>query len=143
MPRMALGVAYDGSHWNGWQTQPNGHPCQDTLQASLSRFLAQPAATVCAGRTDTGVHALGQVVQLDTSAQRRLESWVRGVNALLPDSIAVQWARPVPDSFHARFSALSRTYVYIVRNARVRSPLLDARVGDRKSGVSGKRGCVR
>src|SRR3546814_806655 len=129
MPRMALGVAYDGSHWNGWQTQPNGHTVQDTLQAALSRFLAQPAATVCAGRTDTGVHALGQVVHLDTSAQRRLESWVRGVNALLPDSIAVQWARPVPDSFHARFSALSRTYVYIVRNARVRSPLLDARVG--------------
>lgn len=129
MPRMALGVAYEGSCWNGWQTQPHGCTVQDTLQGALSRFLAQSVATVCAGRTDTGVHAMGQVVHLDVAVQRRLESWVRGVNALLPDSIAVQWAHSVPDSFHARFSATSRTYVYIVRNARVRSPLLDSRVG--------------
>src|SRR3546814_11310318 len=107
MPRMALGVAYDGSHWNGWQTQPNGHTVQDTLQAALSRFLAQPAATVCEGRTDTGVHALGQVVHLATPAQRRLESWVSGVNALLPDRNVVKWGRPVPDSVHARLFPLS------------------------------------
>lgn len=126
---MALGVAYDGAPWNGWQTQPHRRTVQDALEAALSRFLDQPVDTICAGRTDTGVHALGQVVHLDTSAQRRRESWVRGVNALLPDSIAIQWAQCVPDSFHARFSALSRTYVYIVRNARVRSPMLHARVG--------------
>jgi tRNA pseudouridine38-40 synthase len=129
MARMALGVAYDGSHWNGWQTQPHKRTVQDTLQAALSRFVAQPISVTCAGRTDTGVHALGQVAHLDVDVDRRLESWVRGVNALLPDSIAVQWARAVPDAFHARFSALSRTYVYLVRNARVRSPLLDGRVG--------------
>ena len=129
MPRMALGVAYDGSRWQGWQTQPNGKTVQDTLEAALAGFLAQPVGTICAGRTDTGVHALGQVVHLDTLANRRLESWVRGLNALLPDSIAIQWAQPVSDSFHARFSALSRTYIYIVRNTRVRSPLMHGRVG--------------
>lgn len=129
MVRMALGVAYDGSHWNGWQTQPHRNTVQDTLQAALSRFVAQPVSVTCAGRTDTGVHALSQVVHLDVNVSRRLESWVRGVNALLPASIAVQWACAVPDTFHARFSAMSRTYVYVVRNTRVRSPILDARVG--------------
>jgi tRNA pseudouridine38-40 synthase len=126
---MALGVAYDGVRWQGWQTQPNGITVQDTLERALSRFAAQPVNTICAGRTDTGVHALGQVVHLDVSVERRLESWVRGVNALLPDSVAVQWAQPVADTFHARFSALSRTYFYVVRNTRVRSPLTQARVG--------------
>lgn len=129
MPRMALGVAYDGTPWLGWQTQPCGVTVQDTLEAALARFTAQPVATVCAGRTDTGVHALGQVVHFDVSVERSLESWVRGLNALLPDSIAVQWARPVPDSFHARFSAQVRTYFYIIRNTRVRSPITQSRVG--------------
>lgn len=129
MPRMALGVEYDGSPWNGWQSQPHRNTIQDTLDDVLSRFLDRPVTTVCAGRTDTGVHALGQVVHVDTEASRRLESWVRGANALLPASIAVRWAQPVPDTFHARFSALSRTYVYVAHNARVRSPLLAARVG--------------
>ncbi len=129
MPRVALGVAYDGSAWQGWQTQPHGISVQDTLEAALGRFVAQPVSTICAGRTDTGVHALGQVVHIDTTALRRPESWVRGLNALLPDSVSVQWTRSVSDDFHARFSALSRSYVYVVRNARVRSPLVDRRVG--------------
>lgn len=129
MPRMALGVAYDGSFWQGWQTQPGGRTVQDRLEAALKRFLAQSVDTICAGRTDTGVHALGQVVHIDTLADRRQESWVRGLNALLPDSIAVQWAQAVPDTFHARFSAVSRSYLYVVRNARVRSPLQHGRVG--------------
>ena len=129
MPRMALGLAYDGSSWQGWQTQPGGCTVQDSLESALAEFLDHPVATICAGRTDTGVHALEQVVHLDTPANRRLESWVRGLNALLPDSIAVQWAHPVSDDFHARFSAQSRSYVYIVRNTRVRSPLMHGRVG--------------
>ncbi len=129
MSRIAMGLAYDGQPWLGWQTQPGGRTVQDALEAALARFLDQPVATICAGRTDTGVHALSQVVHIDTSVQRRAESWVRGLNALLPQSIAVQWAQPVDDSFHARFSALSRTYVYIVRNHRVRSPLSHGRVG--------------
>lgn len=130
MQRMALGLAYDGSAWQGWQTQPDGRTVQDILEASLRQFTAtQSVPTICAGRTDTGVHALAQVVHINTEAQRRAESWVRGLNAILPGSVAVQWAQPVVDEFHARFSALSRTYVYVVRNNRVRSPLLDRRVG--------------
>ncbi len=129
MARVALGLAYDGSPWQGWQTQPGGRTVQDTLEAALSRFLDSPAATICAGRTDTGVHAFTQVVHVDTDKLRRPESWVRGMNALLPDSIAVQWAVPVPDAFHARFSATARSYLYIVRNARVRSPMVQGRVG--------------
>lgn len=129
MPRMALGVAYDGSSWQGWQTQTGGRTVQDRLESALGQFLAQPVGTICAGRTDTGVHGLGQVVHIDTAVQRRMESWVRGLNALLPDSIAVQWAQAVPDTFHARFSAVSRTYLYLVRNSRVRSPMLHGRAG--------------
>lgn len=126
---MALGVEYDGAPWNGWQSQPHRHTVQDVLERALSRFLDMKVATVCAGRTDTGVHALGQIVHVDTATTRRAESWVRGTNALLPASVAVRWARQVPDTFHARFSAVSRTYGYVVYNARVRAPLLDARVG--------------
>ena len=129
LPRVALGLAYDGAPWQGWQTQPGGLTVQDTLEAALGQFLVHPVPTICAGRTDTGVHALEQVVHVDTSARREPESWVRGLNALLPSSVAVQWACPVDDSFHARFSALSRTYVYIVRQARVRSPMAHGRMG--------------
>ena len=129
MPRLALGVAYDGAPWQGWQTQPGGRTVQDTLEVALAQFLARPTPTICAGRTDTGVHALEQVVHVDTDAHRTTESWVRGLNALLPASIAVQWAQCVDDEFHARFSALSRTYVYVLRQSRVRSPLTDSRVG--------------
>jgi len=100
-----------------------GHTVQDQLEAALSQFLARQTATICAGRTDAGVHALCQVVHVDTDAQRRPESWVRGLNTLLPPSISVQWAQPVADTFHARFSAQARTYIYVLRNARVRSPM--------------------
>lgn len=129
MPRVALGVAYNGEPWQGWQTQPSGLTVQDTLESVLSRFLNKPTSTICAGRTDTGVHALQQVVHLDTDAQRDAESWVRGLNAMLPSSVAVQWACEVSSDFHARFSAVSRTYVYLVRHARVRSPLTHGRAG--------------
>jgi len=129
LKRIALGIAYDGHAWQGWQKQPHGQTVQDCLELALSRFAAQPIVTVCAGRTDTGVHALNQVVHLDTSIERTQESWVRGTNAHLPASIAVQWAREVDDTFHARFSASSRTYTYVILNTRVRHPLWDARVG--------------
>lgn len=127
--RIALGLCYDGSAWHGWQKQPSGHTVQDQLEKALSRFLAMPTSTVCAGRTDSGVHALNQVVHLDTTKVRSMESWVRGLNALLPLSISVQWAQPVASDFHARFSAQNRRYVYLLRNARVRSPLLHNKVG--------------
>jgi len=126
---MALGLAYDGSNWQGWQTQPQQTGVQDAVQAALKQFLGHDCATVCAGRTDTGVHALAQIIHLDTSAQRPPHAWVRGLNALLPDSIAVQWAVPVSADFHARYSAQSRSYVYLLRHAPVRSPLLRKQTG--------------
>jgi tRNA pseudouridine38-40 synthase len=129
MSRIALGLAYDGSAWQGWQTQPHGDTVQDTLEAALQRFTQMAVPTVCAGRTDAGVHAAMQVVHLDTTLDRRLESWVRGVNAFLPDSISVQWAKPVPDTFHARFSARSRTYKYLLWQGRVRPALWAGRAG--------------
>lgn len=127
--RIALGLCYDGTNWQGWQTQPSGRTIQDQLEKALTQFLAEPVQTLCAGRTDAGVHALSQVVHLDTVAQRSAESWIRGLNTLLPSSISVQWAQPVDTSFHARFSAQRRRYIYLLRNARVRSPLLQGKVG--------------
>jgi tRNA pseudouridine38-40 synthase len=129
LQRIALGVAYDGSPWQGWQTQPHRLTVQDTLEGALISFTGSFHATVCAGRTDTGVHATAQVVHLDTTIKRDLHAWVRGMNALLPQSIAIQWAQQVPDSFHARFSARERTYTYILINTPVRQPLCQARAG--------------
>lgn len=129
MPRVALGLAYDGRPWQGWQTQPGGRTVQDRVEHALQSFLTRPTATICAGRTDTGVHALDQVVHIDTPVERRMESWVRGVNAFLPPSIRVQWAHAVSDDFHARFSAGSRSYVYLLRSSRVASPILHGKVG--------------
>lgn len=126
---MALGLCYDGAAWHGWQKQPSGHTIQNQLEKALSQFLASPISTICAGRTDAGVHALNQVVHLDTAISRSAESWVRGLNALLPTSISVQWALPVSTDFHARFSAQNRRYIYVLRNSRVRSPLLHGKVG--------------
>jgi len=129
MTRIVLGLAYDGAPWQGWQTQPSGRTVQDQLEAALASFLTCPVATICAGRTDTGVHAFEQVVHLDSPVTRRMESWVRGLNALLPSSIRVQWAQAVDERFHARFSARSRSYTYLLRSHKVASPLLHGKVG--------------
>ncbi len=131
MTRIALGLSYDGSSWQGWQTQPHGRTVQDTLETALGQFAGTGLGlpTICAGRTDTGVHAAMQVVHLDTELARRPESWVRGVNAFLPPSISVHWAREVPDDFHARFSARSRSYVYLLWRGRVRPALWAGRAG--------------
>ena len=131
MSRLALGVSYDGSAWQGWQTQPHGHTVQDVLQSALARFIgaAAPVPVVCAGRTDTGVHAAMQVVHLESPVERRLESWIRGVNRYLPDTVAVQWAHSVSDDFHARFSAQARGYTYLLWNTRARVPTWAGRAG--------------
>lgn len=136
MKRIALGIQYDGAPWRGWQTQPGGGTVQDMLEAALKRFALVDLKTTCAGRTDAGVHALEQVVHFDTGLERDMFSWVRGVNAFLPPSIAVRWACEVPigdaagaGGFHARFSAVSRTYHYLIYNHPVRSPLLAGRAG--------------
>ena len=127
--RIALGIAYDGRPWQGWQKQPHGQTVQDALERALQAFVGAPVSTVCAGRTDTGVHGLNQVVHLDTDVHRTSESWVRGTNAHLPDSISVQWSQVVPDEFHARFSATARAYTYVILNTRVRHPLWQGRAG--------------
>ncbi len=129
MARLALGIAYDGRPWQGWQKQPNGQTVQDALERALATFATVPVHTTCAGRTDTAVHALGQVVHFDCEINRTEESWVRGVNAHLPESISVQWAQHVADDFHARFSATSRSYTYVLLNSRVRQPLWAGRAG--------------
>jgi tRNA pseudouridine38-40 synthase len=124
--RFALGIEYDGSRFLGWQTQPGGGTVQDALEAALSGVANAPVAVTCAGRTDRGVHARAQVVHFETSAQRPDSAWVRGVNALLPEAVAVLWSRRVRPDFHARYSALSRTYRYVLLNRPVR-PALAAR----------------
>ena len=127
--RIALGVEYDGRPFYGWQSQAGGHTVQDTLQCALSRIAGENISVIAAGRTDTGVHALEQVVHFDSNAERPLSAWVRGVNALLPDSIAVRWEHPVPDEFHARFSAHGRSYRYLLVNRPVRSAIHAGRAG--------------
>ncbi len=102
---------------------------QDTLQYALSKISEEQISVIAAGRTDTGVHALEQVVHFDTQAERPLTAWVRGANALLPDSIAVRWAHPVPDEFHARFSAHGRSYRYLLLNRAVRPAIQAGKVG--------------
>ncbi len=124
--RIALGLEYDGSRFLGWQTQPGGGTVQDALQSALSAVAAEPVVVTCAGRTDRGVHARGQVVHFDTGATRPDGAWVRGVNALLPESVAVLWSRRVDPAFHARYAAFARTYRYVLINRPVR-PALAAR----------------
>jgi tRNA pseudouridine38-40 synthase len=118
--RVALGIAYRGSAYSGWQSQPGGRTVQDQLDQALSAFVDAPLKSICAGRTDAGVHALNQVVHLDSPVVRDADSWVRGINRYLPGDIAVQWSRFVPDSFHSRASALGRRYVYLLLEAPVR-----------------------
>src|SRR5262249_27509594 len=108
--RIAIGIEYDGSRFCGWQTQPQGCAVQDALERALSEIAGEAVATVCAGRTDAGVHGLSQVAHFDTAAVRPPAAWVRGTNALLPAAVAVTWSRVVSDEFHARYAARSRTY---------------------------------
>jgi tRNA pseudouridine38-40 synthase len=127
--RIALGLEYEGSAFCGWQSQPGGCGVQDHLEAALSRFADVAVSVVAAGRTDTGVHALAQVVHFDTAAAREPEGWVRGPNSLLDPRLRVLWAKEVPARFHARFSARSRTYRYLLLNEPVAPATLAGRVG--------------
>lgn len=129
MTRLALGLEYDGAPFAGWQTQKDGSGIQDAVEAALQAFVGQPMAVVCAGRTDAGVHATGQVVHLDSPVAREPQAWVRGVNRYLPRTVSIRWARDVPDGFHARYGALGRTYEYWILNDPVRSPLYEQRAG--------------
>jgi tRNA pseudouridine38-40 synthase len=121
--RVALGIEYDGTSYNGWQRQKNGIGVQQRLEEALAVVANETVEVVCAGRTDTGVHASGQVVHFDTSADRSERGWLLGVNTNLPPDISVSWVKPVSDDFHARFSATSRRYRYLILNRLQRSAL--------------------
>ncbi len=121
--RIALGIEYDGTSYNGWQRQKSGLGVQQRLEEALSLVADEPIDVTCAGRTDTGVHASGQVVHLDTVAERSDRGWLLGANSNLPDDISVSWVRRVDDDFHARFSATGRSYRYRILNRLQRSAL--------------------
>lgn len=126
--RIALGLEYDGRGFCGWQVQRGQRTVQAVVEAALSRVANHPVATVCAGRTDSGVHASQQVIHFDTDALRSARSWVLGANAGLPDDVSILWACPVDDSFHARFSAVARAYDYVILNRQARPGLWHGRV---------------
>ena len=128
--RLALGVSYSGTAYQGWQSQSSGLTIQDKLEKALAQFCdVARVSTLCAGRTDAGVHGLMQVVHFDTPLERDTSSWVRGTNRYLPSDIAVQWAQVVPESFHCRASATGRRYVYILLDSAVRPSLETGRAG--------------
>ncbi|MGH8671450.1 MAG: tRNA pseudouridine(38-40) synthase TruA [Burkholderiales bacterium] len=127
--RIALGLEYDGGTFCGWQTQRAGCSVQDTLEKALSAIAGAPVSTVAAGRTDSGVHALAQVVHFDVAADRPLSAWLRGVNTLLPSAVCVHWVRAVDAEFHARFHAVERCYRYLLLNHAARPALFAGKVG--------------
>jgi tRNA pseudouridine38-40 synthase len=127
--RYALGLEYDGRGFAGWQIQDTLPTLQGELERALGEIAGHPVSVMAAGRTDRGVHALGQVVHFDSDAQRPETAWVRGVNSYLPAGMAVLWATPVPEAFHARFSAIGRHYRYFLLDHSVRPALATGQVG--------------
>ena len=121
--RIAIGIEYDGTAYNGWQRQRTGIGVQERLEQALAEIANEPVEVTCAGRTDTGVHASGQVAHFDTTAERSDRGWLLGANTNLPDDICVTWVRTVDDEFHARFSATARRYRYRILNRLVHSAL--------------------
>jgi tRNA pseudouridine38-40 synthase len=125
--RVAAIVEYDGTEFAGWQSQEHSVSIQDAVQAALSFVAGQPVVAICAGRTDSGVHAIGQVIHFDTSAVRTPRAWVLGANTKLSPAIALQWAGEVAIGFHARHTAIRRIYRYCILNSSARSALQRAR----------------
>lgn len=126
--KLALGVEYCGTQFFGWQRQRDVRTVQQVIEEALSSIANHPVASVCAGRTDTGVHAVQQVIHFETQAARELHSWVLGSNVTLPDDVSVLWARRVDDDFHARFSAHARMYQYLIMDRMSRPGLLTGKV---------------
>ncbi|MEH0687824.1 tRNA pseudouridine(38-40) synthase TruA [Vibrio cholerae] len=126
--RIALGIEYNGTQYYGWQRQKEVKSVQEALEKALSVVANHPVEVQCAGRTDAGVHGTGQVVHFDTTAERKMVAWTMGVNANLPSDVCVRWAKEVPESFHARFSATARRYRYIIFNSPLRPGILSSGV---------------
>jgi tRNA pseudouridine38-40 synthase len=127
--RLAIGLEYFGAPFRGWQSQAGGGTVQDALESALREIAGSEIGVICAGRTDAGVHATQQVVHFDAPVERPLTAWVRGVNTHLPEGVAVRWAQPVDDAFHARFSARGRRYRYLLLNRAQRPGLWQGRTG--------------
>ena len=121
--RIVMGIEYDGTAYNGWQKQNVGIGIQTIVEAAISKVANHEINTICAGRTDAGVHAKAQIIHFDTIIDRSIHSWLAGTNSNLPDDINITWVKNVDDEFHARFSATSRTYCYQVLNQAIRSSL--------------------
>jgi len=127
--KFALGIEYNGSNFSGWQMQKHGtRTVQECVEKALSSVANQPVQVVCAGRTDTGVHATGQVVHFECDSPRQEKAWVMGVNTQLPDDVSSIWAKPVAEDFSARFSATARQYRYIILNRLARPAILNKKV---------------
>jgi tRNA pseudouridine38-40 synthase len=126
--RIAAGVEYDGCAFSGWQTQRGERTVQECVERAVSAVADEPIAVVTAGRTDAGVHACAQVIHFDTTRVRSEKAWVRGATSNLPKDVALRWAMPVPDEFHARFSALERRYRYFILNRPIRPTYLAGRI---------------
>jgi tRNA pseudouridine38-40 synthase len=126
--RIALKIEYDGSQFHGWQSQPNLRTVQDEVEQAVSKVANHTIELICAGRTDTGVHANHQIVHFDTSKQRSIRSWIHGSNNYLPKDISVRQAFMVNDDFHARYSATARRYRYVIYNSAIRPALLRGHV---------------
>jgi tRNA pseudouridine38-40 synthase len=125
--RIACAVEYDGSGFFGWQRQNHARSVQGDVEAALSKVADHEVRVVCAGRTDSGVHASWQIIHFDSQVERSERSWVLGTNANLPNDVGLLWAREVDDDFHARFSAQARRYRYVILNREVASALLHRR----------------
>lgn len=126
--RLAACVEYDGSRFHGWQTQDDVRSVQQCVEQAISKVANHPVTVICAGRTDTGVHSVGQIIHFDSDADRSDLGWLRGSNSNLPREISLTWVKPVAEDFHARFTALARRYRYAILNRAVRPSFLSGRV---------------
>jgi tRNA pseudouridine38-40 synthase len=126
--KIALGVEYDGSQFSGWQSQAGTRTVQGCVEEALSKVANHPVTAICAGRTDRGVHAVGQVLHAEVTATRTMRAWVLGTNVNLPRDVSILWAQPVDNAFHARFSARGRHYRYLILNRLVRPGVLYRKV---------------
>ncbi len=126
--RIALGVEYDGSQYHGWQAQTGLHTIQQRIETALSKVADTDITVVCAGRTDTGVHATNQIIHFESTIERPMRSWIHGVNSFLPKDICVKWGKEMPENFHARYSAIFRRYHYVIYNSPIRPALLRSNV---------------